>query len=76
MNIKIKLINNNLEKWMNSRYLGNLIKLFVFYVLLFGKLIELYNYKEWLILIYEKIMEYIMKYLSNYIIVYWYELLD
>lgn len=52
MNIKIKLINNNLEKWMNNRYLGNLIKLYVFYVLLFGKLVELYNYKEWLILIF------------------------
>lgn len=52
MNIKIKLINNNLEKWMKNRYLGNLIKLYVFNVLLFGKLVELYNYKEWLILIF------------------------
>lgn len=52
MNIKIKLINNNLEKWMKNRYLGNLIKLYVFNVLLFGKLVELYNYEEWLILIF------------------------
>lgn len=52
MNIKIKLINNNLEKWMKNRYLGNLIKLYVFNVLLFGKLVELFNYKEWLILIF------------------------
>lgn len=76
MNIKIKLINNNLEKWMNSRYSGNLTKLLVFYALLFGKSIELYNHKEWSILIYEKIMEYITKHLSNYIIVYLYESLD
>lgn len=52
MNIKIKLINNNFKKWMKNRYLGNLIKLYVFNVLLFGKLVELYNYKEWLILIF------------------------
>lgn len=52
MNIKIKLINFNLEKWMKNRYLGNLIKLYVFNVLLFGKLVELFNYKEWLILIF------------------------
>lgn len=52
MNIKIKLINNNLEKWMKNRYSGNLTKLHVFIALLFGKSVELYNHKEWSILIF------------------------
>lgn len=52
MNIKIKLINNNLEKWMKKRYSGNLTKLHVFDALLFGKSVELYNHKEWSILIF------------------------
>lgn len=52
MNIKIKLINNNLEKWMKNRYSGNLTKSHVFNALLFGKSVELYNHKEWSILIF------------------------
>lgn len=52
MNIKIKLINNNLEKWMKNRYSGNLTKLRVFNALLFGKSAELYNHEEWSILIF------------------------
>lgn len=52
MNIKIKLINNNLEKWMKNRYSGNLTKLHVFNALLFGKSAELYNHEEWSILIF------------------------
>lgn len=54
MNIKIKLINNNLEKWMKNRYSGNLTKLHVFNALLFWKSVELYtcNHKEWSILIF------------------------
>lgn len=51
MNIKIKLINNNLEKWMKNRYSGNLTKLQQ-NALLFGKSVELYNHKEWSILIF------------------------
>lgn len=37
---------------MKNRYSGNLTKLHVFNALLFGKSVELFNHKEWSILIF------------------------